>query len=313
MSTPTKNSDFGISRRPFLKAAGAAATGAILSTAGCTSTAFAANAFPPEKHTEYGDSAALGDGEVSTFVTANENGKPRHVGVQFSADALEGLPEDEGAHLHLHLPEDNPTHYEWVGVDWNPAGHPPPGVYTVEHLDFHFYTMSEADVEAIPLGLAAYDIPDEQRPDGFITEEEAGAPGRVIAPAMGEHLLDSNAPEFDGGEFSHTFIYGVYDPSIDPESPDDIIEDVPIGPGGAEIDVPLYGVGSAGELTFAEPMITKAFLEEQHEEVTADIGMPDVFPVAGHYPTEYAVRYHGNDDAYTVTLDAFEPFDGAAD
>ena len=303
------NGSSSLGRRSFLKAAGVSATGAILSTAGCT--ALAADGFPPEDQTEYGESATVGDGDVSTFISSNKNDKPRFVGVRFSADALLGLPTDEGMHLHLDLPEDNPTNYQWLGVDWNPAGHPPPDVYTVEHFDFHFYTMSEADVEAIPFGIAAYDIPDEQRPAGFLTEGEMGAPARVIAPAMGEHMLDSTAPEFNGGDYTHTFVYGVYDSSIDPNDPDDIVEDVPLGPGGEEIDVPLYGVDSTGELTFTEPMITKAFLEEQNEEVTTAIGMPAAFPVAGHYPTEYAIRYLGNDDAYTVTLEAFEPFDAA--
>lgn len=127
---------------------------------------------------------------------------------------------------------------------------------------------------------------------------------------MGEHLLDSTAPEFNGDEFSHTFVYGMYDTSIDPETPDRVAEDVPLGPGGEEIDVPVYGEGGEGELIFTESMITKAFLEEQNEEVNAAIGTPEVFAEAGYYPTAYAVRYHGDEDAYTITLESFEEFDG---
>lgn len=309
MQIPKQTISDTFGRRRFLKAAGLGAAGAMLGTAGCI--AAADKGFPPAKRTTYGDAADLGDGEVTPFVSTTKKGKPTFVGVRLTADALGGLPTDEGAHLHLPLPGDSSSPYEWVGVDWNPAGHPPPNVYTVEHFDFHFYTLSEADVEAIPFGIAAYDIPDEQRPAGYITEGEGGAPARVIAPRMGEHLLDSTAPEFNDAAFTHTFIYGVYARSIDPEAPDRIAEDVPLGPGGEEIDVPVYGEGSEGELIFAEPMITKAFLEQRNEEATASIGMPEVFAEEGEYPTAYAVRYHGDEDAYTITLESFEPFDAA--
>lgn len=307
MSAPNETGSYRFGRRPFLKATGLGATGAILGTAGCISAAN--EGFPPAKQTTAGEAVALGHGEVTPFVSTTKNGKPMFIGVKLTADALSGLPADEGAHLHLPFPDDNSSAYKWVGVDWNPAGHPPPQVYTVEHFDFHFYTLSEAEVDAIPFGIAAYDIPDEQRPDGYITEGEAGAPARVIAPQMGEHMLDSTAPEFNDGDFSHTFIYGVYDRSINPDAPDRIEEDVPLGPGGEEIDVPVYGEGNEGELIFAEPMITTAFLEEQNEEVTTSIGMPEVFPEGGYYPTAYAVRYHGGEDTYTITLESFEQFD----
>lgn len=308
MSTPH---EARLARRPFLKAAGLGATGALLSTAGCIASAD--KGFPPANQTVFGEPSELGNGTVTPFVSTNENDKPTFVGVQLTADALDGLPTDSGTHLHLPFPDHSSSTYKWVGVDWNPAGHPPPDVYTVEHFDFHFYTMSQIDVEAIPFGIAAYDIPDEQRPVGYITEGEGGAPARVIAPQMGEHLLDSTAPEFNDGDFTHTFIYGVYDRSIDPDAPDRIAEDVPLGPGGKEIDVPVYGEGSEGELIFAEPMITNVFLEEQNEEVTTAIGMPAVFPEAGYYPTVYAVRYHSNEDAYTITLESFDRFEAATE
>lgn len=99
---------------------------------------------------------------MTPFVSATRDGKPTFVGVHLTADVLNGLPTDEGAHVHLPFPDGSSSTYQWVGVDWNPAGHPPPEIYTVEHFDFHFYTMSEADVGAIPFGIAEYDVPDEQ-------------------------------------------------------------------------------------------------------------------------------------------------------
>jgi len=33
------------------------------------------------------------------------------------------------------------TPYKFVQFDWNPNGHEPDSVYTVPHVDFHFYTV----------------------------------------------------------------------------------------------------------------------------------------------------------------------------
>ena len=36
------------------------------------------------------------------------------------------------------------TPFQWVSVNWNPMGHPPPAppVWAVPHFDFHFYIMA---------------------------------------------------------------------------------------------------------------------------------------------------------------------------
>lgn len=284
-----------------------------------------AAAVAADEQTIRGESAALGDGEAWTFVTLDASDEPVALGVAFTPDALSGLPAGDGdpqthdgTHLHLSLPEENPTNFQWVGLDWNPDGHPPEGIYTVEHFDFHFYLMDEASVEQIPFGVAAYDIPDEQRPTGYVTADELGVP-RIIEPGMGEHLIDPSSPELSGEPFTHTNIYGVYDPSIDPSSPDGFLDPATgevYPPDTCEANlpegaVPLFGKGSTGELTFVEPMITKAFFEGLSEEVRTSIGTPEVFPEAGDYPTEYVIDCPGDEDTYTVTMESFESFEGA--
>lgn len=236
--------------------------------------------FPPEKHTTWGESGSLGDGTCQAFVTTNPAGKPVFVGAHLTAAELQELPEQteevEHHHVNLSLPEatgaDNPTHYQFLEYDWNPAGHPPPGIYDVPHFDWHFYTMGKEAVADIEFSPTPTPLPEEQRPPGYV-------PDQVVVPKMGLHWFDSTAPEWNDESFTHTFIYGSYE----------------------------------GDLSFGEPMVTKAFLEAQHEEIRASIATPDAFPEAGWYPTEYVIRYLGNQDAYTVTLESFERFPAASD
>lgn len=256
-------------RRTLIRTVGAGLGAAtITGTAASTTEA----RFPPERHTTWGESGSLGDGTCETFVTTNPAGKPVFLGAYLTGNELEGLPGGtHHHHVNLSLPDsntsENPTHYRFLEYDWNPAGHPPPGVYTVPHFDFHFYTMAEEDVEDIGFSDDPTLLPAEQTPPGYI-------PDHIVVPGMGLHWFDSTAPEFNGGDFTHTFIYGSYE----------------------------------GDLTFGEPMVTKAFLEAEHEEVRTPVATPQAFPEAGWYPTEYVIRYLGGQDAYTVTLESFEHF-----
>lgn len=233
--------------------------------------------FPPEKHTTWGDADSLGDGICRSFVTTNPGGKPVFVGAYFTAAELQGLPGGtDHHHVNLSLPDangpENPTPYRFLEYDWNPAGHPPPGIYDVPHFDWHFYTLPEDEVEEIGFSPAPTLLPDEQRPPGYV-------PDRVVVPEMGLHWFDATAPEWNGESFTHTFIYGSFE----------------------------------GDLHFGEPMVTKAFLEAEYEEVRTTVATPEAFPEAGWYPTEYVIRYLGKKDAYTVTLESFERFPAADD
>jgi hypothetical protein len=267
--------DQTIDRRSILRTVGAGVGAATIGTG--AATARGPPGFPPRRHTTWGESGSLGDGECRAFVTANPAGKPMFVGARFGADELSGLPGGtEHHHVNLSLPnresDENPTHYRFLEYDWNPAGHPPPGVYTVPHFDFHFYTMPQEEVHAIEFSDDPTPLPARQRPPGYFHD-------RVVVPEMGLHWFDGTAPEWNNGEFAHTFIYGSYE----------------------------------GDLTFGEPMVTKAFLEAEYEEVRTAIATPDAFPDAGWYPTEYVIRYLGNRDAYAVTLESFEWFPAASD
>lgn len=265
-------------------------------------------------------------GEVTAFATTNPEDRLSSLGVHIDGGALAAFGDGGDHHdgefaAHLHFPEETEdgaeidTHqFTFNGFHYNPVGHPPPEIYTVPHFDFHFYFIEEEVVDGITggplppdfpfLGLADYDVPEEQHPPGYEFEEL-----RLIVKEMGEHLLDGTAPEFNGEAFTHTNVYGVYDPSIDPDDKDDCVE-LPLGPDGEDIDVQVYGSGSEGRLHFVEPMVTTDFLRnELDEEMAVDIATPEVFPVADDYPTEYVMTPDGDGGVY-VSIDDFQEFPG---
>lgn len=263
------------------------------------------------------DILGSGNDNVWTSATVNKANKPTRLSIRMTGDAFDHLTSlPEGEHFHLDFPDVQGLNYTFTGIDWNPQGHPPVGIWSVPHFDLHFYFVEEADVEAItapgplPLvGVATYDLPEEQFPDEYVYEEP-----RFIVKNMGEHIYNENTPEFHpGGTFTHTYIYGVYDPSIDLDEPDGTV-DLPIGPDGSTVSVNTYSGDGTGELTFTEPMITEEFLRSdqflEQGEVSVPVETPAVFPTAGYYPTEYVIRYCERDDTYEISLEGMEWFEG---
>lgn len=256
-----------IGRRTFIRTVGAVGAGAVLSS---------------------GRVAAHGDGsdseELAEQVELFWETDPTRLGVSLDAEALDSHSEGDGDPMTTegnerarpHFADGHGTPFEFVGVWWNPDGHPPEGVYDVPHFDFHFYHVAESDVDDIegsPL-FGGSDVPTPVAPDQY----PAGYfPDHSVVPEMGLHWFDSSAPEWSGGSFSHTNIYGSYD----------------------------------GDLIFVEPMITKEFLEgmAECESVTTEIATPERFPEAGQYPTAYSIS-HPDSDTFEVALESFEEFDG---
>jgi hypothetical protein len=84
---------------------------------------------------------------------------------------------------------------------------------------------------------------------------------------MGLHWTDPTSPEFSPAGFSRTFIYGSWD----------------------------------GEVIFAEPMITRAFLLTQ-PNILLDLPVPTQFAKAGYYPAAYRVVFDARAREYRVAL-----------
>ncbi len=149
----------------------------------------------------YGDSASLGNGTIKGWIKTNASNNPQSIGLTLTEDALTNLPS-MGTETHLNLPKNaSDTLFNHLLFDWNPGGHPPPGIYNLPHFDLHFYMISKAEREAILGG-----------PDPIIIEARFVAPDYVKdpggVPKMGTHWTDRTAPEFNGQVFTKTFIYG---------------------------------------------------------------------------------------------------------
>lgn len=224
-----------------------------------------------------GPRVQLGNGTARTYVVV-QDGEPTEVGVALSETALDGLPiagHADGIHVHGHttfervleLPADNPTPYRYVLLNWNPGGHEPPGIYDRPHLDFHFYMTENEARLAIDPSDPAYQEKAERQPDADLVPEGYILPAPLAFPRMGVHWVDPASPELNGQVFTHTFIFGSWD----------------------------------GEVTFAEPMITKAFLESK-QNVTAPVPCARRYAVPGHYPTSYSISWDNDAREWRIAL-----------
>jgi len=317
MSLPVNSSE-PVSRRTALKTGSLLVGTTVFAGSGLAETS--PNRDAHELHP--GESTAVGCGEVTTYATTDSDGELSSLGVHIDGTAMDEFG-DEAVQTHLHFPTETSEgdaldlrQFTFVGFHYEPNGHPPPEIYDVPHFDFHYYMIEEEPVEDISggplgdaplpfLGLADYDIPAAQIPSDYMFEEH-----RFIVEGMGEHLLDSTAPEFQGEEFTHTYVYGVYDPDIDLAEPDDFER---LALGGDEIELPVYEGDGEGRQHFVEPMVTTAFIRnELTEEVTVDVATPVAFFTADRYPTAYVMRPDGDGGVF-VSVDEFEAFPGSDD
>lgn len=224
---------------------------------------------PPGTHRQYGPPIKVGHGNARAYIILDQ-GVPSELGVALTEGALDGLPAPSGGFPDIHtwvlpMPAQNPTQYQLVELDWNPVGHPPPMVYTVPHFDFHFYTISLAERNAILPGpdfgaKAANYPPEEFRAPGFV-------PDPIGIPLMGLHWSNPSSPEFHGLPFTSTFLYGSWD----------------------------------GHATFVASMATRAYLLS-HPDTLGTIAVPASFEKSGYHPTAYRVTFDERAREYRVGI-----------
>ena len=231
----------------------------------------------PRQFTFYGAAEKLGNGTARSYFTT-ENGVAVEVGIALSEGVMRGLPTGDhatGSHTHddhvvLRMHSQNPTPYRLMDVNWNPAGHPP-APYAEPHFDFHFYTIGPEERNAISPAdpqwaqKANHAPAPEYIPANYVP---AGAPGTPLVdlavPRMGVHWVDATSPELsEGKRFTETFIYGSWD----------------------------------GKVIFAEPMVTRAFLESRPS-------FRRTLPTAqkGYNPGSYRVYWNERTREYRVAL-----------
>lgn len=243
----------------------------------------------PNPSVHYGDAKALGNGSARSFVTLGENDQPTAIGFTFDEAALTGLPEEIPPYnvleVSLALPEGvEALPFNHLGLDWNPKGHEPEGIYTHPHFDFHFYTISEAERDQIMPTDPEFEAKAQRLPEAtYIPAGYISPPGNFPIPRMGLHLLDPASPELHGGHmFTQTLIWGSYD----------------------------------GQINFIEPMVTKAYIESvkglDGQAVTTPVTQPQAVAKAGYYPTHYSVRYDAKAKTYSVALEGLTYHEAAA-
>lgn len=232
------------------------------------------SAAAPKERTIVGETKSLGAGQARSWVRVDRNGNPTAVGVTLSEGALQELPKEpppgeEGIGISLGLPKQaSRTAFKHIWLNFNPHGHPPAKIYDVAHFDFHFYMISDAEREAITATGEGQVKGNKQPPAEFIPEGYSFIPDSTV-PRMGAHWVNPLSRELHGQPFTTTFLFGSYD----------------------------------GRLIFAEPMITKSFLEAK-TDVTEMIKLPKSYEQRGaYYPTRYSVRYDAATKEYTVALE----------
>jgi hypothetical protein len=255
---------------------------AIFSVAALGACAPASGADTSANRTTYGAPVAVGGGTARTYVNMT-NGVPSEVGVALTEAALTGLPDHHspgGLHEHGHsrfdhvlsLPEDNPTPFRHVVVNWNPGGHEPPGIYDMPHFDFHFYVIDDSARRAIDPADPEYQTKTERTPAAELIPQGYIMPAPLAFARMGVHWVDPKSPELNGTPFTATFIYGSWD----------------------------------GKVIFAEPMVTRAFLQSK-PQFSAALPAPKRGQELGYYPKGYSIRWDEASREYRITLTGLTP------
>ncbi|HEY3267529.1 MAG TPA: DUF5602 domain-containing protein [Armatimonadota bacterium] len=222
-----------------------------------------------------GEATLLGNGSVRSWVEIDEARRPAAVGVTFTETALTGLPTEvpktggmPGYEYRLALPAQARVQgIDNIGLDWNPKGHEPQGVYDVPHFDVHFYTIPVAARDKISLVGADMKRCQKPAPAQFVPAGYIMAP-KTEVPKMGVHWASLKAPEFNGQPFTDTYIWGTYD----------------------------------GQQAFFEPMVAMDFLKAR-PNVTRAIPQPRAVAKHGWYPTRYRIAHNPDRQEYTIALE----------
>jgi len=267
---------------------------------GCTRTG--SSSVDPSERT-LGAASHVGSASAQSYAEFDEAGTPLAIGLVMSPNFFDELPVAP-SDLHYCFDRDgdgtvdpsaeclrehgwaiplpsavasrSDIPFKWAGLNWNPVGHIPPGLYDVPHFDIHFYIEPIEKVYALQPGPCGelvrcdqFEIGTRPVPPNYVAADYMNV--NAVAPAMGNHLIDPTGPEFNGEPFTRTWIYGAYD----------------------------------GRVTFYEEMVTRAFLLERHTECF-DIKSPPAVAIRGYYPTATCYGFDPETGEYTVSLARFQ-------
>ncbi len=223
-------------------------------------------------NTFYGPVVQMGNGHLRSWINiTRDDNIPLAIGIEFTAGSLNNLPTDPSNFaantfiLKLHQKAFDVTPYQHIMVNWEPAGHEPPGIYNVPHFDMHFYKISVAE------RLAITGVPGLAPPAGFLPA--AYVIQAATVPQMGTHWIDPSSPELPPTlvPFTYTFIYG----------------------------------STNGKTIFNEPMITRAFMLGGTSVSKAFPQPLNFLPNNTNYPTVYKIWKSAENGRHYVALTDF--------
>ena len=260
-------------------------------------------------------------------MTLDADEVPVSVGVEFDADLLNNLPttpsdgtwdilDSEGnivwhccgheVELFFHEDVANLIPFRHFVMNWNPAGHFPPGIYDAPHFDLHFYTIDSDTRKSIALPTAetvcmedgifspvtcdvleylTLPLPADQQP---LFHTNVGA----VEPGMGNHLLDLTSGEWNGIPFSHTWIFGTMGGNLSFWEPM-ITRDYLLW---------VKGLSPSDKKTATDPNGGSIEFKGSGASVTVPITIPQAAPEAGYYPTNYKIQYRKPGRLFTISL-----------
>ena len=226
-----------------------------------------------------GPQVALGYGKVRSWISVDSNGHPNEIGIEITPEAFKNLsndnsksvpPDGETIIIPLQLKATELTPFDHIGLNWNPHGHQPAGVFDVPHFDIHFFMISAEEQLAIPAWSpetnAAFN---NYPPTGYMPANYFTPPDSETAePQMGKHWLPVNLRAYL--PFSKIMIYGSFN----------------------------------GKFIFVEPMITLDYLLS-NIDFSANYSQPEHFEKAGNYPTKYNIYHDAVSGNTYITLSDF--------
>ncbi|SDB50507.1 hypothetical protein SAMN03097699_1768 [Flavobacteriaceae bacterium MAR_2010_188] len=219
-----------------------------------------------------------GSGKARSWISINGEGYPVEIGIELTQSVFEDLSlvnigHVESTVLPLHQKAKELTPFEHLGLNYQPEGHGP--VFWAEHIDFHFYTITNEERMLIPpydssdpANVAAFNyFPDRSKmPLNYMTFP---GPGGVYA-MMGKHWVPQDW-QTGYNPFTHVMILGTYEQKN----------------------------------VFIEPMVTVDYLLSGGE-FSGNYSQPQTFEEPGNnYPTKYNIYHDGKKGNIYITLSEF--------
>jgi hypothetical protein len=228
-----------------------------------------------ERTTSSSCAVALGT-EVCTWVVL-QGATPVELGATIPLSLIEGVPADapmvwppeELVSLPMPAAAREGLGIDHLGINWEAHGHPP-ATFMTRHFDFHFYSISDAEVRAIdcadsskPVDLpASYALPDIDVPG-------MGAFIGLCVPNMGMHAMHASQVE-ETAPFEASMILGYY----------------------------------SGRPIFFEPMVSQRLLLER-ADFTLEMPVPHGLPAGVRYPSSFRAEYLAGSDSYQLVFSGF--------